>query len=524
VRLPGLVTIVSSCRSTLLPVLTGLLLWISFPGGGEIWPLLFVALVPFLYVIAGICARSAFFAGISCGLVHFILLLYWIVIVLGKYGGLPWFISVPALLLLALYMSLYFGLFALLSRYVLLSFPAAVALWLLPALWVGLDWFRGEFLTGFPWMDLGYALYKVPHLVQIADIIGHHGITFLVVFFNTCLVLLLTKKKSQPGCLLVFVPAFCLFLGAGMYSMYRYEDVKQTIEAADAPRINVGIVQGNIDQSEKWSPENQQKTIDGYISQTERLFDPGAPALVVWPETALPFYPISSSYMSSIRGLVGANDFALLTGAPWYEIIDRDRKDIKFYNSTLLLQPDGLYGGKYYKTHLVPFGEYIPLKKFLPFLAPLVEAVGDFSFGKIEQPLIWQEAKTGILICFESVFPELSRQWVFAGANVLVNLTNDAWYGRSSAPQHSLAMSVLRAVETRRSLIRSANTGISAFVTPLGTITAQSGLFVPWEGSAQVILCQELTIWARYGYLFAPICLIAGLLGGLAAGIKRRWI
>ncbi|MGB3222590.1 MAG: apolipoprotein N-acyltransferase [Desulforhopalus sp.] len=519
-----LVTIVSFCRSTLLPVLTGLLLWISFPGGGEIWPLLFVALVPFLYVIAGIGARSAFFAGIFCGLVHFILLLYWIVIVLGKYGGLPWFISVPALLLLALYMSLYFGLFALLSRYVLLSFPAAVALWLLPALWVGLDWFRGEFLTGFPWMDLGYALYKVPHLVQIADIIGHHGITFLVVFFNTFLVLLLTKKKSHPGSLLVFVPAFCLFLGAGMYSMYRYEDVKQTIEAADAPRINVGIVQGNIDQSEKWSPENQQKTIDGYISQTERLFDPGDPALVVWPETALPFYPISSSYMSSIRELVGANDFALLTGAPWYEIIDRDRKDIKFYNSTLLLQPDGLYGGKYYKTHLVPFGEYIPLKKFLPFLAPLVEAVGDFSFGKIEQPLIWQEAKTGILICFESVFPELSRQWVFAGANVLVNLTNDAWYGRSSAPQHSLAMSVLRAVETRRSLIRSANTGISAFVTPLGTITAQSGLFVPWEGSAQVILCQELTIWARYGYLFAPICLIAGLLGGLAAGIKRRWI
>jgi apolipoprotein N-acyltransferase len=505
-------------------VLTGLLLWISFPGGGDIWPLLFVALVPFLYALAGISVRTAFFAGLSCGLVHFTLLLYWIVIVLGKYGGLPWFISVPALLLLALYMSLYFGLFALLSRYVLLSFPAAVALWLLPALWVGLDWFRGEFLTGFPWMDLGYALYKVPHLIQIADIIGHHGITFLIVFFNTCLVLLLTKKQSLPGYLLILLPALCLFLGTGTYSMYRYEDVKQTIEAADAPRMTVGIVQGNIDQSVKWSPDNQQKTIDGYISQTEMLFDSGDPSLVVWPETALPFYPISSGYMSSIRELVGRNDFALLTGAPWYEIIDRDTKDIKFFNSTLLVQPDGLYGGKYYKTHLVPFGEYIPLKRFLPFLAPLVEAVGDFSFGKIEQPLIWQEAKSGILICFESVFPELSRRWVFAGANVLVNLTNDAWYGRSSAPQHSLAMSVLRAVETRRSLIRSANTGISAFVTPLGTITAQSGLFVPWAASTRVVLCQELTIWARYGYLFAPICLIAGLFGGLAAGMRRRWI
>lgn len=480
--------------------------------------------MPLLCAIAGIGVRTAFFAGLSCGLVHFTLLLYWIVIVLGKYGGLPWFISVPALLLLALYMSFYFGLFALLARYVLLSFPAAVALWLLPALWVGLDWFRGEFLTGFPWMDLGYALYKVPYLIQIADLIGHHGISFLIVFFNTCMVLLLTKKHTIPGYLLLLVPACCLFLGAGIYSKYRYEDVKQAITAADVPRITVGIVQGNIDQSIKWSPENQQKTIDGYISQTRSLFDSGNPSLVVWPETALPFYPISNGHMQSIKELVGTNDFALLTGAPWYEIIDRDRKDVKFFNSTILLQPDGLYGGKYYKTHLVPFGEYIPLKKFLPFLAPLVEAVGDFSFGMIEQPLVWQEAKSGILICFESVFPELSRKWVLAGANVLVNLTNDAWYGRSSAPQHSLAMSVLRAVETRRSLIRSANTGISAFVTPLGVIPAQSGLFVPWAASTQVILCQELTIWARYGYLFAPICLIAGLLGGLAAGMKRHWV
>jgi apolipoprotein N-acyltransferase len=508
----------------LFPVLTGLLLWLSFPGGGELWPLLFVALVPLLYAIAGVSVRTAFFAGISCGLVHFTLLLYWIVIVLGKYGGLPWFISVPALLLLALYMSFYLGLFALLARYVLLSFPAAVALWLLPALWVGLDWFRGEFLTGFPWMDLGYALYKVPHLIQIADLTGHHGISFLIVFFNTCMVLLLTKKHTIPGYLLLLVPAFCLFFGTGVYSRYRYEDVKQATTAADVSQITVGIVQGNIDQSVKWSPEHQQQTIDGYISQTRSLFDSGNPSLVVWPETALPFYPVSSGHMQSIKELAGTNDFALLTGAPWYEIIDRDTKNVKFFNSTLLLQPDGLYGGKYYKTHLVPFGEYIPLKKFLPFLAPLVEAVGDFSFGTIEQPLVWQEAKSGILICFESVFPELSRKWVLAGANVLVNLTNDAWYGRSSAPQHSLAMSVLRAVETRRSLIRSANTGISAFVTPLGTIPAQSGLFVPWAASTQVILCQELTIWARYGYLFAPICLIAGLFGGMAAGMKRRWI
>lgn len=510
-------------NSFFLSVLTSLLLWLSFPGGGEVWPLLFVALIPLLFVLRGVNVRKAAFCGLSCGLVHFTLLLYWIVIVLGKYGGLPWFISLAALLLLALYMSLYFALFALLSRYVLLAFPAAVSLWLLPALWVGIDWFRGVFLTGLPWMDLGYALFEVPHLIQIADLVGHYGVTFLVVFLNTCLMLILTKKHSVLGYLLILVPALCLVGGVGMYSKNRFEEVQHAMSATDASLITVGIVQGNVDQSIKWSPAQQQGTVESYLSQTKSLFVTGRPSLVVWPETALPFYPPSNGHMQPLKELVAAKDFALLTGAPWYEIIDREARKVNFFNSALLLQPDGLFGGKYYKTHLVPFGEYIPLKKFLPFLAPLVEAVGDFSFGTVEQPLVWQEARAGILICFESVFPELSRQWVLAGANVLVNLTNDAWYGKSSAPHHSLAMSVLRAVETRRSLIRSANTGISAFITPAGTIARQSELFVPWAAATEVVLLGQLTVWARFGYLFAPVCLAIGLLGGMAAGARRRW-
>ncbi len=510
-------------KSFVLSLLTSLLLWLSLPGGGEVWPLLFVALVPLLGVLRGATAKVSAFLGLFCGLVHFSLLLYWIVIVLGKYGGLAWFISLQALLLLALYMSLYIALFALLARFILLAFPAAVSLWLLPALWVGLDWFRGIFLTGFPWMDLGYAFYKVPLLLQIADLVGHHGVTFLVVFVNTCLMLIVTKKHSFGGYLLVLVPTICLLVGVGIYSKNRFEEVQQAMLAADASRISVGIVQGNIDQGIKWSPAQQQKTVETYLLQTNSLFVSGKPAFVVWPETALPFYPPSNDHMQPLKELVATNDFALLTGAPWYEIIDREAKKVNFFNSALLLLPDGRFGGKYYKTHLVPFGEYIPLKTFLPFLAPLVEAVGDFSIGKIEQPLTWQKAKIGVLICFESVFPELSRKWVLSGANILVNLTNDAWYGKSSAPHQSLAMSVLRAVETRRSLVRSANTGISAFITPVGTIAEQSELFVPWAAARDVVLFDWVTIWARYGYLFAPLCLAVGLLGGLTAAVKRRW-
>lgn len=512
-----------SSKSFFLSLLTSLLLWLSFPGGGAVWPLLLVALVPLLFVLRSVSVRGSFFCGLSCGLVHFTLLLYWIVIVLGKYGGLAWFISLAALLLLALYMSLYFAFFALLARYILQAFPASFCLWILPALWVGVDWLREVILTGFPWMDLGYALFEVPYIIQIADLVGHHGVTFLVVFVNTCLMLIFSKKHSVLGYLFILVPALCLIGGVGIYSKNRFEEVQHAMSATGTSRISVGIVQGNVDQAVKWSPSQQKETVERYLSQTELLFISGQPSLVVWPETALPFYPPSNDHMQPLKEQVATKDFALLTGAPWYEIIDREARNVKFFNSALLLQPDGLFGGKYYKTHLVPFGEYIPLKKFLPFLAPLVEAVGDFSFGAIEQPLIWQEARAGILICFESVFPELSRRWVLAGANMLVNLTNDAWYGKSSAPYHSLAMSVLRAVETRRSLIRSANTGISAFVTPAGTIAKQSDLFVPWAAAEEVVLSGEVTIWVRHGYLFAPLCLAFGLFGGLAAGMRRRW-
>ncbi len=510
-------------KSCFASILTGLLLWVSFPGGGEIWPLLPVALVPLFFAIHRANVREAALSGFVAGIVHFILLLYWIVIVVGKYGGLAWYFSLFAMLGLALYLNLYFILFALLARYIFMAFPAAVSLWLLPALWVGLDWLRGIFLTGFPWMDLSYALYESPRLIQIADLAGHHGVTFLVVFTSSLLVLIFSARRSVLGYLFLIIPAFCLATGATVYSNARFEEVSQKLSTSDALHIRVGIVQGNIDQSKKWTPSQQAATVENYLSQTESLFVSNSPSLVVWPETALPFYPPSNANMQLLRMQVAVNDFALLTGAPWYEIVDKKSQRVNFFNSALLLQPDGNYGGKYYKTHLVPFGEYIPLKRFLPFLAPLVEAVGDFSPGKIEQPLVWQRARAGILICFESVFPEMSRKWVLSGANVLVSLTNDAWYGKSSAPYHSLAMSVFRAVETRRSLVRSANTGISAFVNPVGIITERSELFKPWAAAAQVHLTEEVTVWVRYGYLFGPICLAVGFVASLAGWIQKRW-
>jgi apolipoprotein N-acyltransferase len=506
----------------LLAIITGLGLWLAFPGGGEIWPLLPVTLIPLLFSLHPGTPRQAALCGLLSGLVHFLSLLYWIVFVLGTYGGLAWFLSLPALFLLALYMSLYFALFGVLAHTILRTFPAIAVLWLLPMLWVGMDWLRSVLFTGFPWMDLGYALYNVPMAIQIADLAGHHGITFLIVLINTMLFLLIKTWPSVRDLLLLAVPVCVLLACTGIYSQQRFTEVAAQHTAATTPRMTIGIVQGNIDQSVKWSPAQQAETVQTYLMLTKSLMTSQPPALVIWPETALPFYPLTNKHMGPLKDLVEGHDMALLTGAPWYEILDHKAKKVRFFNSAVLLQPDGEFHDKYYKSHLVPFGEYVPLKQFLPFLAPLVEAVGDFSTGTIEQPLAWQAARSGILICFESVFPDISRLWVKAGANLLINLTNDAWYGKSSAPYHSLAMAVLRAVETRRSLIRSANTGISAFISPIGTVELQSEIFVPFAAAAEVTLMQGETFWVRYGYLFAPTCLTAGLLSSCAALIVRR--
>jgi apolipoprotein N-acyltransferase len=211
----------------------------------------------------------------------------------------------------------------------------------------------------------------------------------------------------------------------------------------------------------------------------------------------------------------------LLTGAPWYEVFEeRGSRLIYYYNSALLLQPGERAEAKYFKSHLVPFGEYVPLRRYLPFIEPLVEAAGHFTPGRIEEPLVTGSIRAGVLICFESIFGDLGRRWVASGANVLVNVTNDAWYGRSSAPYQSWAMTVFRSVETRRSLVRSANTGISGIVDPLGRVVRQSDLFVPWSVAAPVALLEERSPFVRGGYLFAPFCALAAVLI-LLPGVKR---
>lgn len=496
-------------KSLLVACGTVLLLWLALGLNAWSWPLLAVACVPLLVYVCRAERRQALICTLLTGMAHFVLQLYWIVFVVSYYGGLPLPLSVGALLLLCLYMSCYLLGFVALARFFVRCLPPQAALWLLPAAWVGLDYLRSLVLSGFPWMDLGYGVAGVPLLFQSADIWGHAGLTYIVLLLNSFFALAILCGWQRQTVLRLAVGPVLLCSATLLYSVWRLQQVEEGL--AGQPSIAVAVVQGNVEQKQKWRPESALATVFGYVDESKKLLGPGVtlrPELLVWPETALPFFPINNPLQGPVETLVRDEKVMLLSGAPWYERGSGGIKDVRYYNSALLFDESGKIVGRTSKNHLVPFGEYVPLKKFLPFIAPLVEAVGDFSRGEIRNPPVSGKARLGVLICFESIFPDISRNWVNEGANVLINITNDAWYGKSIAPYQTLAMTRLRAVETRRSIVRSANTGFSAFIDPLGRVSHLSPLFQPFAATARVTLMQEKTLFVRGGYLLAPGCLL----------------
>lgn len=500
----------------LLAAASGSLLFLSSPGAAELWPLAWIALVPLMLVLPGESPARAARLGLAAGLFYFVPLLYWILIVLAVYGHLAWWLSIPALLLLSLYMALYTAVFTAGCSWALRR--GLPLLWVAPPLWVALDFIRGRLLSGFPWQDLAYSQYKAALLIQTADLAGHHGVTFYIVLVNCLVAAILTyrgagKSEPGPGRFSAVLPAVLLIIMAAVYTPLRYRQIAEL--TGSSATAELAVVQGNIPQELKWTPEMQRETLTIYKELSERALRESNSGqqkpLLVWPETALPFYAQSSPLFSElVEGLVKKRGCWLLTGAPYYE--SAPAVGARYYNSAILVSPQGEISARYDKQHLVPFGEYIPFRRLLgldELLGPLVESVGDFSPGQLTEPLAGQGARVGVLICFESIFPELARKWVDGGANLLVNITNDAWFGRSSAPWQHFSMAVFRAVETRRSLARAANTGISGFVDPLGRLLERSALFRPCYLRAELPLLTIETFYVRYGHWFPLFCLFA---------------
>ena len=278
------------------------------------------------------------------------------------------------------------------------------------------------------------------------------------------------------------------------------------------------MVQGNIPQDVKWDPAFQESTVRTY----ERLTRKGcrsAGTLVVWPESALPFYfQGEPAYAARVEALAAELKSCLVTGSPAYE---KEGDLVRYLNSAFLISRQGGVVGRSDKMHLVPFGEYVPLASLFPFVNKLVAGIGDFSPGKGAVPLETGAGKVGVLVCFEGIFPEVARAYVRGGAGMLVNITNDAWFGRSSAPYQHLSMTVFRAVENRVPLVRAANTGISSVIDSKGHIRGMTPLFEEATLSAEVRQGSGSTFYNRHGDLFALLTLGAGILLGVA-GLKKK--
>jgi apolipoprotein N-acyltransferase len=489
-------------------LLSGLLLTLSFPLAGFHW-IAWIALVPLVFSSRNLSFNSSFRLGFIAGLAHYLTLLYWLVDTMGTYGNLPLYLSWPILFLLAAYLALYMGLFSgLLSR---ASKKPIAALAIAPLLWVMLEYIRSLLFSGFPWELAGYSQYKNLIIIQISDLTGVYGVSFLIVACNmTALVTLLwlTKKKWQGQMVSGKIAATALTalaITVGLtfcYGKQRLITVKKRISAA--PTRKISVVQGNIEQGIKWDPAYQVSSVRKYLDLSS-LAKPAKPDLVVWPETSAPFYFFYNKKLSDLlKNGIQNFESNFLIGAPSF-IIKKDRT-INYFNSAYLLDPDGQVRGKYDKVHLVPFGEYIPLKKFLPFAGKMVQGVGDFVPGQKGGVIRQGKLGLGILICYELIFTDLARAMSQNNADLLINITNDAWYGRSSAPYQHFSMAVFRAVENRRSLVRSANTGISGFIDPTGQILDQTDIFKEAVITKSLPLIRQKTIYTRFGDRFTITC------------------
>lgn len=493
-------------------ILSGLLLAAAFPKWDQTY-LLAVALVPLLWALQGQSLKAAFRLGLISGLAHYLGLLYWIVYVCNVYGGMPLPLAIGVLFLLAGYLCLYRALWAWglcwgANRKLNL-------LWWAPVLWVALELGQTYLITGFPWELLGNGLYRFPLLLQIADLTGVYGLSFLVVLVNVALFQAFFGGTGfQPVGLrlrpmLLTALLVVAWVGYGYYRLNTCE-----AQARLSPKMKVAVTQGNIKQGEKWKKEVVQSTVERYGQLSDQV--KGA-RLIVWPESAATFFFLRTpDFSAQVQEIARRNNAFLLFGSPAWELTTQGER---YFNRAYLLNPEGKVAGYYDKAHLVPYGEYVPLQKFFWFIQKMVPMIGEFQEGPVGGVVSLPEGAVGPLICFESIFPNLSRAQVENGARLLANITNDAWFGTTSAPYQHLSMSVLRAVENHVCVARAANTGISAFIDGTGKMLWRSDLMVPASHALDLPWLPGGSFYSRHGDVFAWACVI---LTGLALILGRR--
>lgn len=465
--------------------------------------------------IRGLSPRGAFRTTLLASFLSYTVFFYWFAVVIVIYAGMPFMLGALAPLVPALYVAPFTALFA--WGFIRFARDGVAGLLFGAALWVAIDWARGHVLGGFPWATLGYGLHLDTPLLGWTRLGGVYVLSFIA-----CLVGLAVAegwRDRSPARLrsLALVLGFVLLLHPVGWWLGSDGGV-----AVDT--VRVAAIQGSVDQGEKWDAERREEILSRYLALSR---DAAREAdWIVWPETAVPGLVEQDTPMRGrIASLARESGASLVVGGMGVEVDWQARRFTDFYDSAFLFDPDGNLMDRYDKTHLVPFGEFVPLRGLLGhFFQALASGLSSNDVTPGARPrnlgLAWpgspeRRQLVGVPICYELIFPDLVRRMGGEGAGALLAITNDAWYGRTGAPHQFLAMTAMRAAENGLPVVRAANSGVSALIDARGRVTRQSALFEQAivAGQIEIPRNREPTFYARHGDVFAAGCAITWLLG-----------
>lgn len=498
-------------KRVLLPLLSAALLIAAFPNF-NCYPSAWIGLIPLLFAIDGKKPLGAFLCAFTTGVIFFLGTVYWLI-----------HVTLPGMIAVVLYLALFFGAFGLIASPPI-ERPSYASLFILPAAWVALEYARSHLFGGFGWNLLAHSQSGNLSIIQIADITGAYGVSFLIVLVNTAVYFTVKDIVKRNYSTFYLAVAIILIFASLGYGNIRLNNI------FTGERLKVAVIQGNIPQHAKWNAAFRRMIVDRYTILTETAAQ-SEPDLVIWPETSVPgFLDLEPDLNEWVSSLAATSKSALLVGEPRQGSADSGA----CYNSATLFDKSGKSLGLYDKIHLVPFGEFIPAKRIFSFVEKFTKAtIGDLSPGReytvfsfiVERSLRTadrtvrsvRKVRFSALICFEDIFPDISREFVRRGAVFLVNMTNDAWFGNTCAPYQHLQNSVFRAVENRVNVIRAANTGISCFIDQKGRVLRTVGagdkvIFIEGFAIGDITLTNTRTFYTKYGDVLAYLCIALSLI------------
>jgi len=484
----------------LLPVLTGLLLAASFPLCNQHY-LAWIAFIPLIVFVLRVKSPvMAFWGGCIAGGIQLCILLVWMPVVLQQYGELPLWLAWTGYVILILLLSCFSGIACLWTKSLMRRGGDSLLL-LFPAVWILIEFLQTKIpFGGFPWLTMGYSQSEQLAIIQVADLTGVYGVSFLLIWFSTALSHLGLHRGRGirawwPLGVAVALTLICLFYGTA--SLNRWEKVPSDYK--------VVLLQGNL------SPDDppavlEEKYLFGYERMVENL-ESGDADLLILPESPTPpgMYQWDAEYKAMLENLARRYTFGMIFNNIR---IEDDAERLLYYNSAYFMDGTGIPGGIYDKTHLVPFGEYLPAKDLFGFMKTITQDVGGFHRGSNYELFTLGGHPVNATICFETIFPGLVRKFVRSGSQLIINMTNDGWYGSSSAPFQHFNIARWRAIENRRYFLRSANTGISAVIEPSGRMHSATAILRQAVCEGRFGFVTQQTFYTRYGDAFIFLCAI----------------